>query len=176
MFFFGTLKPEARLSVIPAYRLLLGEVRLMIVPMSTVRGFVRHVLLLALVVAGVPAHTARAADAHAADAGWFDPQTPSGAVNAQAAAATAPPPAAADAVPTPGAGQPVPSAGQPVPGDGSNLPALAPSPLLQNGGAQAQPSSQAPDPEETNPRALTEFRSQLDPYGTWVQHPTYGTV
>ncbi|MGC4089973.1 MAG: hypothetical protein QM756_19210 [Polyangiaceae bacterium] len=86
--------------------------------------------------------------------------TPSGAP-APAAPATPPPPAA-DARPTPG--------------DGRDLPSLAPSPLLDRGGGAAASSQTAPDPEETNPRALSEFRTQLDPYGTWRQHPTYGTV
>jgi hypothetical protein len=29
---------------------------------------------------------------------------------------------------------------------------------------------------ETDPTALTEFRPALDPYGVWVQHPTWGLV
>jgi uncharacterized membrane protein YgcG len=134
----------------------------MIAPMSTARAFVRHLLLLAAAFTAVPAHMARAAEASTADSGWFDPQTPSAASNNAAAPATPPTPAADS---------------KPTPGDGRDLPSLAPSPLLQDRGSQSQPASQtAPDPEETNPRALTEFRSQLDPYGTWVQHPTYGTV
>jgi hypothetical protein len=52
------------------------------------------------------------------------------------------------------------------------MPSLAPSPLID----RDRPQSAAPDPEERNPRALTEFHSTLDPYGNWVQHPTYGTV
>ena len=134
----------------------------MIAPMSTARAFVRHLLLLAAVFTAMPAHRARAAEPGSADSGWFDPQTPSAASNA-AAPATPPPPARDDS--------------KPAPGDGRDLPSLAPSPLLQDRGSRSQPATQsAPDPEETNPRALTEFRSQLDPYGTWVQHPTYGTV
>lgn len=129
----------------------------MIAPM-TARALLRHLLLLAAVFAAVPAQLARAADA--SDSGWFDPQTPSAASNA---ATPAPPPP--------------PAEGKPVPGDGRELPSLAPSPLLQDRGGQAQaPSQTQVDPQETNPRALTEFRSQLDPYGTWVQHPTYGTI
>ena len=135
----------------------------MIAPMSTARAFVRHMLLLAAVFTAVPAQLARAADAPSSDSGWFDPQTPSGAANAAAPATPPQPP-------------PAPQ-GNPTPGDGRDLPSLAPSPLLQDRGGQSQAASQtAPDPEETNPRALTEFRSQLDPYGSWVQHPTYGTV
>lgn len=30
--------------------------------------------------------------------------------------------------------------------------------------------------EDTDPAALTDFRSTLDPYGTWREDPTYGTV
>jgi hypothetical protein len=29
---------------------------------------------------------------------------------------------------------------------------------------------------DTDPSALTDYRSTLDPYGTWVEDPTYGTV
>ncbi|MGA2447825.1 MAG: DUF6600 domain-containing protein [Polyangiaceae bacterium] len=32
------------------------------------------------------------------------------------------------------------------------------------------------DPEDTDPSSLTEFHSTLDPYGTWTEDPTYGTV
>ncbi|MFZ5895290.1 MAG: DUF6600 domain-containing protein [Myxococcota bacterium] len=132
----------------------------MIAPMSTARAFVRHFLLLAVVFTGVPAQIARAAETPAADSGWFDPQTPSAASTAGAPAT------------------PPPAESKPAPGDGRELPSLAPSPLLDRGSsAQASSTTQsAPDPEETNPRALSEFRSQLDPYGTWLQHPTYGTV
>ena len=37
---------------------------------------------------------------------------------------------------------------------------------------------QAPEPEysDTDPAALTDFRDALDPYGTWTEDPTYGTV
>jgi hypothetical protein len=51
--------------------------------------------------------------------------------------------------------------------------------------ARAQPvpdpddPAQAPGPDEyadTDPSALTEFAPALDPYGTWVVDPTYGTV
>ncbi|MBW2525340.1 MAG: hypothetical protein JRI23_14235, partial [Deltaproteobacteria bacterium] len=30
--------------------------------------------------------------------------------------------------------------------------------------------------EETDPRALSDFRGTLDPHGRWVDHPDYGTV
>ncbi len=32
------------------------------------------------------------------------------------------------------------------------------------------------DYEDTDPSALTDFHSTLDPYGSWVDDPTYGTV
>jgi hypothetical protein len=32
------------------------------------------------------------------------------------------------------------------------------------------------DYSDTDPSALTDFHSTLDPYGTWVDDPTYGTV
>jgi hypothetical protein len=48
--------------------------------------------------------------------------------------------------------------GQPIPAD----PAAAPAPQE--------------DLPETDPRALSEFRSTLDPYGAWVDDEKYGTV
>ncbi|HKO48441.1 MAG TPA: DUF6600 domain-containing protein, partial [Polyangiaceae bacterium] len=46
--------------------------------------------------------------------------------------------------------------------------------------APPAPGPQAPvQPDnvpETDPRAITEFRSTLDPYGTWVNDQKYGTV
>lgn len=43
------------------------------------------------------------------------------------------------------------------------------------------PPADAPEPsgdsyDDNDPSALTDFRSNLDPYGTWVDDPTYGTV
>jgi hypothetical protein len=60
----------------------------------------------------------------------------------------------------------------PQPAQGSELPSLPPSPLLDSRSGAAS-SSQAAD---NDPRALTDFRPELDPYGSWVQHPTYGLV
>ncbi|HEY4160001.1 MAG TPA: DUF6600 domain-containing protein [Polyangiaceae bacterium] len=53
----------------------------------------------------------------------------------------------------------------------------APAPQQQAAPADgsAAPST-APGPEETDPRALSEFHTQLQPYGTWVDDPKYGTV
>jgi hypothetical protein len=42
---------------------------------------------------------------------------------------------------------------------------------------QEVPSGVAADAyEDTDPGALTDFRETLDPHGTWVDDPTYGTV
>lgn len=44
-------------------------------------------------------------------------------------------------------------------------------------GAQGVPvHAQANTYADTDPSALTDFRSTLDPYGSWVNDPTYGTV
>jgi hypothetical protein len=60
----------------------------------------------------------------------------------------------------------------------ADAPAAPPS-----GGEQATGEEQTDeDPQadrtanETDPSALTEFRPALDPYGVWVQHPTWGLV
>jgi len=37
-------------------------------------------------------------------------------------------------------------------------------------------ASETLDYEDTDPSAVTEFRTTLDPYGTWVEDGTYGTV
>jgi len=91
--------------------------------------------------------------AHAADeSGWFD--TPS--TNVPQPAPAPPPPAP-------------PPAPQPA-----EMPSLAPSPLLE----ESAPPGPAPETiqTDTDPRALSDFRPTLDPYGYWVDHPTYGTV
>ena len=49
-------------------------------------------------------------------------------------------------------------------------PASAP-PL--DSGAQLE---DGPDLVDRDPRALSDFRAELDPYGSWVQHPSYGTL
>jgi hypothetical protein len=47
-------------------------------------------------------------------------------------------------------------------------------------GAPPQAQQRGPTPvdntSDTDPRAITEFRSTLDPYGTWLNDPKYGTV
>lgn len=61
------------------------------------------------------------------------------------------------------------------PGFDEATPAAEPQPL-------AQPSQPAATPDtydyyaDTDPSALTEFRDELQPYGTWVEDSTYGTV
>jgi len=46
---------------------------------------------------------------------------------------------------------------------------LAPSPLIEDGPVPSEVNDQAPE-------ALTKFRPYLDPYGTWVDDPSYGRV
>lgn len=110
----------------------------------------------ALGVFVVAAVSSRAAPARADESGWFDAQpAPAGTASAPA--------------PTPA---PAPAEG---PAPGSELPSLPPSPLLE-------PQAQTPaepvevDAGDRDPRALSDFRPALDPYGYWMQHPTYGTV
>ncbi len=54
-------------------------------------------------------------------------------------------------------------------------PQVAPEPVISEA---AQPVTPAPgeDYADTDPAALTDFRSALDPYGSWVDDPTYGTI
>ncbi len=92
------------------------------------------------------AATSRPALAQDADGEWFDDS----AAPAQAA------PQAAPAGPDP------------------QMPAYGPQGQpLQDGAAPPAPVANVP---ETDPRALTEFRPTLDPYGTWVEDEKYGTV
>jgi hypothetical protein len=81
--------------------------------------------------------------------------TPPPPVAATQPAFTPPPPAE----PPPGLQQP----GGDVAVDGESAPAEA------GYGADDQYA-------ETDPSALTDFRTALDPYGSWVDDPTYGTV
>ena len=50
-----------------------------------------------------------------------------------------------------------------APGDGTEVPAQA---------GEPGPATYA----DTDPAALADFRPALDPYGSWVDNPTYGTV
>ncbi len=65
---------------------------------------------------------------------------------------------------------PPPAGAQPSGPPQGPPPPLAPSPLLRDGAA---PNDVVND---QNPEALTKFRPYLDPYGTWMDDPTYGRV
>jgi len=96
--------------------------------------------------------------AHAQDGGsWFDesPAQPTGAPAAPPVEPSAPGPQSPSNAP-PAPGPQAPSNAPPAPGPQ----------------APAQPDNVP----ETDPRAMTEFRSTLDPYGTWVNDEKYGTV
>ncbi len=80
------------------------------------------------------------------DSGWFDDSAT----------------AAGPSAPTPGA-PPAPARSVPPP--------LEPSPLLEDKTVDAEDDS-----DDRDPRALTEFRAELDPYGHWVDDPSYGRV
>jgi hypothetical protein len=80
------------------------------------------------------------------DSGWFDDS-----------AQPAPPSGPAPATPSAPARQ--------VP------PPLEPSPLLEDKSVDVEDDS-----ADRDPRALTEFRAELDPYGHWVDDPSYGRV
>jgi hypothetical protein len=92
-----------------------------------------------------------------------------------------------------GSGSP-PGAGYAAgPGDGSGAPGVPP-PIVGDGdgpgapgaagygpggrppGAGAGQGYAEPGYADTDPSALTDFHSALDPYGAWVDDPTYGTV
>jgi hypothetical protein len=121
-----------------------------------VAGFVT---LLGLAVAA----TSRPALAQQTDGEWFDntaPSAPPG--NAPSAPPGNASPSNAPSAPPPGAApQQEPDYGPP-----GVTPASDP-------GAQPGPQDDVP---ETDPRALSEFRPTLDPYGTWVEDQKYGTV
>ena len=57
----------------------------------------------------------------------------------------------------------------------ATAPSAAPRPQVPNAPSAQAPAQQDNVPE-TDPRAMTEFRSSLDPYGTWVNDAAYGTV
>ena len=42
--------------------------------------------------------------------------------------------------------------------------------------AEPPPAESSGDTGDTDPSALTDFHAALDPYGSWVEDPTYGTV
>ena len=91
---------------------------------------------------------------------WFDDSSApnSAAPGAPPADAPAPPSDAAPSAPLRGPN-----------GESLNQPPNAPPPQAPQQG----PQDNVP---ETDPRAMTEFRPTLDPYGTWVDDEKYGTV
>ena len=109
------------------------------------------------VVALLVAFAANTRAAQAQDgSNWFDETDPAAAPSAapaEAPAAAAPPGAAPpSAAPRPQVPYSAPSAAGPqLPAQPENVP-------------------------ETDPSAITQFRSTLDPYGTWVNDEKYGTV
>ncbi len=73
-----------------------------------------------------------------------------------------------------------PPAAQPAPAEVAPPPAPVAPPAQDDeddDGAAAAPPAQAGDEyADTDPSALSDFRSTLDPYGSWREDPTYGTV
>ncbi|HLV21835.1 MAG TPA: hypothetical protein VKZ49_13165, partial [Polyangiaceae bacterium] len=70
-----------------------------------------------------------------------------------------------------------PAAGPQVPAQAPTQPQVPAQPAPAAAPMPAQPAPAAePAYDDTDPSALTEFRPALDPYGDWVQHPTYGLV
>jgi hypothetical protein len=51
-----------------------------------------------------------------------------------------------------------------------------PSPQGYTGAVTGSPQDTADQYADNDPSALTDFRDTLDPHGTWVKDPTYGTV
>ena len=45
-----------------------------------------------------------------------------------------------------------------------------------DGAPQEVPVGDGDEYSDTDPSAATDFRSTLDPYGTWVDDPTYGQI
>jgi len=56
------------------------------------------------------------------------------------------------------------------------VPSAPPAPPENAGPAGPTAPPPTDDAPETDPRAMTEFRPTLDPYGTWVDDEKYGTV
>ncbi|MBI5537812.1 MAG: hypothetical protein HY898_34120 [Deltaproteobacteria bacterium] len=51
-----------------------------------------------------------------------------------------------------------------------------PEPAYEQVSAADQAALTNADYQDTDPSALTEFKSELDPYGVWINDPTYGMV
>jgi hypothetical protein len=75
---------------------------------------------------------------------------------------------------------PAPPLAQGAQGDSPEAPAIGaqgPSQEVVVGGADGDtPAADSDGYADTDPSALTDFRSTLDPYGTWSEDPTYGSV
>jgi len=129
--------------------------------------FAAGLLLVVPAIAGCAGEDAEAGEAAYPPVGY----TPPGE------AARPPPPASQPAALQPG-GQPVASPETP--------PAAAPwqwAPPSEDGAAGNVAGSEGGDPggdeggyADTDPSALSDFRSTLEPYGTWTDDPSYGTV
>lgn len=118
--------------------------------------------------------TATAAQAAPAPAAPAAPTAPAPATPAPAVPAAPANGAPSPATVAPSGAEPPAPAPAPAGTPGDALPSLPPSPLLEQTPA---PASQAETTaQDTDPRALTDFRPALDPYGTWVHDARYGLV
>jgi len=69
-----------------------------------------------------------------------------------------------------------PAQSAPPPASSPQVPAYGPQGQPMPGNANAAAPAPVDNVPETDPRALTEFRPTLDPYGAWVEDAKYGTV
>jgi len=76
----------------------------------------------------------------------------------------------------PGAPPPPPSAEGPGNWQSAPPPPQGPPDGAGAGGQVAGGQDDAGDYSDADPSALSDFRSTLDPYGNWVEDPTYGSV
>lgn len=111
--------------------------------------------------------------------GYTPPGTArTGGATAQAAALPPPPPSAPAGAPSQGQSVAV-GEDDPASYDSSAQPqqgAEYGAEQGQGGYAAAGDASGAATYDDTDPSALTDFRTTLDPYGSWQDDPTYGTV
>ena len=122
--------------------------------------FAATLLMVVPVIAGCAGEEAEAGEAAYPPIGYTPPADAAGQAPSSPPVAVA---AVAPAVPAPPAGAQAPSSGEEVViGDGD-----APAP---EEGAEGAGYS------DTDPAALSDFRSTLEPYGAWTDDPTYGTV
>jgi hypothetical protein len=83
-----------------------------------------------------------------------------------------PPPATAQSVASPSPSNGVPAPPVPYSGD----PNVAPGNVPPYASDEYAIGEDADSYDDRDPSALTDFRAPLDPYGTWVDDPTHGTV